>query len=88
MNKVIKDIRSDRFIHPKDFLKDLTDNLCIMYIEGENIYFIHRSFQEYFAALFFSTYYDDKLLQLNLIRSYTKRYCYSKGLKDMTDLVL
>lgn len=44
-----------------DFLKDLTDNLCIMYKEGDKYYFVHRSFQEYFCALFFSTRMDDKL---------------------------
>ncbi len=40
-------------LQPLDFLRDLTDNLCIMYCEGEKYYFIHRSFQEYFAALYF-----------------------------------
>ncbi len=51
-------------IHPSAFLQDLTDNLCIMYHEGEKYYFIHRSFQEYFTALYFSSYYDNKLLKL------------------------
>lgn len=46
---------------PRDYLLDLTDNLCIMYREGDNYYFIHRSFQEYFAALYFSSVYDSKL---------------------------
>ncbi len=46
---------------PYDYLLDATDNLCLMYHEGEMYYFIHRSFQEYFAALFFSRYYDEKL---------------------------
>ena len=44
-----------------DFLKDLTDNLCIMYQEGNKYYFIHRSFQEYFAALHFASVYDERL---------------------------
>ncbi len=45
----------------KNFLLDLTDNLCIFYQEGERYYFIHRSFQEYFCAAFFSEQMDDKL---------------------------
>ena len=64
MKSVIRNLSPDKHMNPKDFLLDLTDNLCIMYREGERIYFIHRSFQEYFAALFFSTYYDEKLKQL------------------------
>lgn len=61
MKNVIKKLSPDKYINPNDFLLDLTVNLCIMYREGEKIHFIHRSFQEYFAALFFSTYYDEKL---------------------------
>ena len=48
----------------RDFIEDLTDNLCIMYKEGETYYFIHRSFQEYFAAVFFANDYESKLEQL------------------------
>jgi len=42
------------------FLRDLTDNMCIMYREGERYHFIHRSFQEYFAAVYFMK--DEDLL--------------------------
>lgn len=38
----------------KNFLRDLKDNLCIMYNEEEKYYFIHRSFQEYFKAVYFA----------------------------------
>ena len=62
MNKVLeKTDRAYRDIPPRDFLLDLTDNLCIMYHEGEKYYFIHRSFHEYFAALHFASEYDAKL---------------------------
>lgn len=61
MNKVIKNIRSEHEIKAKDFLLDLTDNLCIMYCEGGKYYFIHRSFQEYFAAVYFASDFEDKL---------------------------
>lgn len=51
---------------PRDFLLDLTDNLCIMYKEGEKYYFIHRSFQEYFSAVFFSNQMDDQLERIGV----------------------
>ena len=63
MNKVIKNVHGNNVqeIKAKDFLLDLTDNLCIMYSEGEKYYFIHRSFQEYFAAVYFASDFEDKL---------------------------
>lgn len=61
MNKVIAHQRIPTNATARDFLLDLTDNLCIMYKEGEKYYFIHRSFQEYFSAVFFSNQMDDQL---------------------------
>ena len=66
-------------IPAKNFLMDLTDNLCIMYCEGGRYYFIHRSFQEYFAAVYFASDYDTKLERVGRFfekmqhRSYTDR---------------
>jgi len=34
---------------------DLIDNICIILRDGEKFAFLHRSFQEYFSALFLST---------------------------------
>ena len=42
------DTYSDRFID------DITGKICLLYQDGTNYYFVHRSFQEYFAAYFFS----------------------------------
>lgn len=65
MDKIIKKIPvGERRITSSDFLIDLTDNLCIMYCEGNKYYFIHRSFQEYFTAVFFSSALENKLLKL------------------------
>lgn len=62
MDKVLKGTAAkENGITPRDFLLDLTDNLCIMYQEGSKYYFIHRSFQEYFAAVYFASDYDAKL---------------------------
>ena len=80
MEKVLKTAKSEhQSISSRDFLLDLTENLCIMYQEGEHYYFIHRSFQEYFAAVCFSSRYDDKLIKVGDFfekasnRSYTDR---------------
>lgn len=80
MTKVLKDSYAEfTGVQPRDFLLDLTDNLCIMYREGEKYYFIHRSFQEYFAAVHFASSYDNKLKKVGDFfermqhRSYTDR---------------
>jgi len=36
------------------FLRDLTESVCILQLDGVNYRFTHRSFQEYFAAVFIS----------------------------------
>jgi hypothetical protein len=64
MNKVIAHQKIKITATARDFILDLTDNLCIMYKEGEKYYFIHRSFQEYFCAVFFSNQMDDKLWKI------------------------
>ena len=38
----------------KQFINDAKDNLCLLYYESGKYSFIHRSFQEYFTALFIS----------------------------------
>jgi len=43
-------IRSD----PRDLLSDLIESICLLQKEGFEISFVHRSFQEYFCALFVS----------------------------------
>lgn len=49
MAKSIEQINVDESL----WLKDLTDSLCLLVVDGDSISFAHRSFQEYFAALFF-----------------------------------
>lgn len=42
-----------------DYLYDLCLNVCLMYFENGKYHFIHRSFQEYFCALYFSKQKDE-----------------------------
>jgi predicted NACHT family NTPase len=49
----------------RDFLDDLCAGLCLMREEGSNSYhFTHRSFQEYFCALFLSKLKDKDIQKL------------------------
>lgn len=47
-----------------DFIFDLCSNLCVMYNESGKYYFSHRSFQEYFCALFLSKQKDKFISRL------------------------
>ncbi len=44
-----------------DYLEDLLNSVCILYHEGLNLRFTHRSFQEYFTALFLKDMPDEIL---------------------------
>lgn len=48
-------------ISSDDFLHDLTIGMCLMYYESGKYHFIHRSFQEYFCAVFFAKQKDRNL---------------------------
>jgi hypothetical protein len=48
----------------KDFLNDLLENICIMQRDGLNIAFTHRSFQEYFTALFLVDFSGSRKFEL------------------------
>lgn len=84
MSKVLKSAKPEHQpIAPRDFLLDLTDNLCIMYREGEKYYFIHRSFQEYFAAVYFASEYDANLSKVGDFFETMQHRSYSDKTFDM-----
>lgn len=84
MGKVLKDTPAKAMgVTPRKFLKDLTDNLCIMYKEGPRYYFIHRSFQEYFAAFHFAYGFEFKLTQLGEFFDEGPHRSYSDRTFDM-----
>lgn len=45
---------NDLSVKTEEFIEDITGKICLMYLDGGKYYFIHRSFQEYFVAYFFS----------------------------------
>ena len=61
---------NERKKHPEfaatasDFLYDLCANMCLMYQESGMYHFTHRSFQEYFCALYFSKQKDKQLQKI------------------------
>lgn len=42
-----------------DFLRDVTERVCLMILDAKKYYFVHKSFQEYFAAYFFTKQPED-----------------------------
>lgn len=53
-------ITSPISFHETDYLKDLTNAVCMLVHEGLNYRFSHRSFQEYFAAVYATQLSDDE----------------------------
>lgn len=53
--------KDDCLADASDFIYDLSANMCLMYYESQRYHFTHRSFQEYFCALYFSKQKDKNL---------------------------
>ena len=84
MDQVIKKLAPEKTeLTSRDFALDLTDNLCIMYHEGEKFYFIHRSFQEYFAAVHFASDFESKLDRVGVFFENLPHRSYSDHTFDM-----
>ena len=48
----------------KEFIKDLTNHLCLFHKNGKEYLFVHRSLQEFFCAKYFSTQSANKYLAI------------------------
>lgn len=49
-----------------NYIKDLINSVCVIFKDGNNYKFTHRSFQEYFAALFIKELADDKMEKIGI----------------------
>lgn len=52
--------KQNLFVSAEDYLKDLTESLCIITCEGHRYRFAHRSFQTYFAAKYTCSLSDEQ----------------------------
>lgn len=57
----LKNDKDNAKINFENFLDDIVFGLCLLYYEGNEYHFTHRSFQEYFCALYFSKQLDKNL---------------------------
>ena len=62
-----------------EFIEDLIESVCIIYVDGLELSFTHRSIQEYFTALFLKELNDDQ--QKKICMSILK----SKGMQAFSD---
>ncbi len=60
-NKLKEREKDNCTVESTDFKEDLIENVCLMFFESGKYHFVHRSFQEYFCALFFSKQKDRTL---------------------------
>lgn len=56
---------------PEAFIEDVTGKICLIFLDGGKYCFVHRSFQEYFVAYFFSKQLEqhfDAVLEMFMCR--------------------
>lgn len=85
MMECLEEMRRETFYFDiENFKYDLTVSVCLMYIEGRNYLFSHRSFQEYFSALFIKNMTDKDQCEIcrTLIEEYGSRI-KTDGVFDM-----
>lgn len=64
---ILKKVSISRIVFDIDnYILDLVNSLCVLYKDGINYKFAHRSFQEYFVALFLKELSDDSMKQMGL----------------------
>lgn len=61
-----------------DYIWDLEKNMCLLYQESRKYHLIHRSFQEYFCALYFSKQKDKHLESIG-------KFFENKSIRMMND---
>ena len=71
-----------------DMVDDLKDALCFIYRDGIHYFFTHRSFQEYFTAVFFYELSDEnmKKMSLKLIKKNPNRATYDSTFSMLYDM--
>lgn len=65
-----------KLVNYKDFVDDLTYNLCLIFFESGKYHFTHRSFQEYFCARYLSKQKDSNLPKIGKMFDKKNRRLY------------
>lgn len=64
---VLKKVRSSTVaFEPSDYIFDLVNSICVLYREGLKYKFTHRSFQEYFTAIFLKELSDQSMRKMGM----------------------
>lgn len=64
---VLKKVRSSTVsFNPADYIFDLVNSICVLYRDGVNYKFTHRSFQEYFTAIFLKELSDQNMQKMGI----------------------
>lgn len=64
---VLKKVRSSTVsFDPADYIFDLVNSICVLYRDGVNYKFTHRSFQEYFTAIFLKELSDQNMQKMGI----------------------
>ena len=75
-------------ITASDFRDDLVENMCLMFYESGKYHFTHRSFQEYFCALYFSKQKDKTLKAIgNFFENKRGRHYSDKTFNMLYDMI-
>lgn len=64
---VLKKVRSSTVcFDPAEYIFDLVNSICVLYRDGVNYKFTHRSFQEYFTAIFLKELSDQNMQKMGI----------------------
>lgn len=64
---VLKKVSSSTVaFNPADYVFDLVNSICVLYRDGLNYKFTHRSFQEYFTAIFLKELSDQNMQKMGI----------------------
>ena len=79
---------NDGAVKPEDFLYDLCYCMCLIYLDGNKYYFQHRSFQEYFSAVFLSKQKDTVISHLgDFFENHARRMAGDNTFNMLYDMI-
>lgn len=73
----------------EEYIADLINSVCVLYKEGMTYFFTHRSFQEYFTAVFLKELSEAKLQKysIQMIKKEPTRACHDNVFNMLYDMM-